>query len=394
MKVLVVHSQLGVLRGGGENFTRNLFGAFAARGHQVSAAFVADRNGKYAIAMPPSIEPIPLPGWWSRELGQPTLIAIGARIPVNGRLRAGWDRVHEGVSWRIVEWHNQRVHKRVTQHFAGRWSEFDAVYVHGNVRLAAEIARHRPTILRLPGPREDLVEAMRAVHAVCANGDALKRTRRVLGDRATELPIGLDNQLFAPGPTDIRAKLGWTSKQVVVGYVGRLTHLRGTDVLATAFRELSEVAPEARLLVVGQGEEEANLRSLLAQQLAEHRVHIEHDVDHDRLPPWYRAMDVMVMPSRYENFSNSVIEAMACGVPVVASDVGGNSALAASGGVWLVEANAPTALSDCFRAAISNRDEMRMRGRRASEWITGRYSWDATANRLEEIIRCHTSVQR
>jgi len=66
----------------------------------------------------------------------------------------------------------------------------------------------------------------------------------------------------------------------------------------------------------------------------------------------------------------------------------------ASGGVWLVEANAPTALSDCLRAAMAHLDEMRARGRRASEWITGRYSWDATANRLEQIIRCHTPVQR
>ena len=56
MNVLVLHSELGVLRGGGENFSRNLFTAFAERGHRIAAAFVADHNGRYPLPLPSAIQ--------------------------------------------------------------------------------------------------------------------------------------------------------------------------------------------------------------------------------------------------------------------------------------------------------------------------------------------------
>ena len=62
MNVLVLHSELGVLQGGGETFSKNLFTAFAERGHQIEAAFVADSAGKYPMALPRCIKPIPIPG--------------------------------------------------------------------------------------------------------------------------------------------------------------------------------------------------------------------------------------------------------------------------------------------------------------------------------------------
>jgi len=398
MKILVVHSQLGVLRGGGENFTRNLFGALVARGHEVSAAFVADRHGRYPIPLPPSIEAIPLPGWWSRSLGQPTLMFIGARLPPGVWLKTAWDRMQDAVEWRVIRWHNQRFRRHVTRRFADHWSDFDVVYVHGNALLAGDIAKHRPTIVRLPGPADEgdvnALRALREVHAVCANGDALKRTRHILGEKALELPIGLDDQVFAPGPSSVRSTLGWTAREMVIGYVGRLTRFKGVDVLGAAFHSLSRVAPQARLLVVGSGEEETNLRYTLRELFADRKVHIEQDVDHDRLPEWYRAMDVMVMPSRYENFSNAIVEAMACGVPVVASNVGGNTTLESTGGAWLFDTESPASLSVRLAGVLADRTELTARGSRARESMRRIWTWEATASRLEEIISCATQLER
>ena len=71
MKVLVLQSELGMLRGGGENFTNNLFKAFVARGHKVSAVFAADRNKEYAFPLPPRSSPSLWPGggrWLSDSL--------------------------------------------------------------------------------------------------------------------------------------------------------------------------------------------------------------------------------------------------------------------------------------------------------------------------------------
>ncbi len=89
MNVLVLHSELGVLWGGGETFTTNLFTAFAKRGHRVTATFVADHHGRYPRALPACFEPMPLSGWWSRKPGQAMLSAVGSRNARTTEARVG-----------------------------------------------------------------------------------------------------------------------------------------------------------------------------------------------------------------------------------------------------------------------------------------------------------------
>jgi glycosyltransferase involved in cell wall biosynthesis len=234
---------------------------------------------------------------------------------------------------------------------------------------------------------------LRTVHAVCANGDALARVRAFLGDHAIELPIGLDESIFMPGPISVRPTLGWTDQHRVVGYVGRLTHLKGVDLLAAAFHQVSCTAVDARLLIVGSGEEEKDVYALLAKEIARGIVHVELDVNHEQLPEWYRAMDVLVMPSRYENFSNAVLEAMACGIPFLASNVGGNKMLAQQGAGWFFEPKSVDSLQTSLRSIIENRPEMKARGDIGSRYIRGRCSWAASAERLEWIIASRLSVK-
>jgi glycosyltransferase involved in cell wall biosynthesis len=387
MNVLVLHSELGVLRGGGENFTRNLFSAFAQRGHHVAAAFVADRNGKYPLALPASIQPVPICGWWSSTLGEATLAAVGGYLAHHGRCRKEWDRIRAAISWRVFAWHKRRFQRRAEKKLRCFWQRFDAAYVHGDALLAFMAARYLPTVLRLPGPvTEELTQILREVDAVCANGDALLRVQSFLGEHAIELQVGLDEKLFKPGETSVRQRLGWTNRDKVIGYVGRLAHIKGVDLLSAAFRAVANDFPSAKLLLVGSGEQEKNIRSDLAKELSRRVVHIERDVDHENLPEWYRAMDLLVMPSRYENFSNAIIEAMACGVSFLASDVGGNRILAKSGAGILFDAESASALEACLRDVLMCRSQLKLRGQLAFEHVRNHYSWSATADKLENIL--------
>lgn len=388
MKLLVLHSELGVLCGGGENYTRNLFTEFVKRGHQVSAAFITDSKGKYAFPIPPGIEPIALPGWWSRKFGQATLSRIGGCIPTNSRLKTFWDRGQEALCWRTIRWHSRRFQRCIEHDFSHRWQEFDAVYVHGDPFLARYVASFRPTVLRLPGPvSSNLAPVLHAVHAVCANADALIRVREFLGDRVIELPLGISSHLFTPGSTPVRSNLGWTRKDLVMGYIGRLTHLKGVDLLSAAFVNLSNNFPNIKLLIVGSGEMEGHLRTTLANAIERGIVHIEPAMPQERLAPWYRGMDLMVMPSRYENGSNALLEAMACGIPFLASDVGGNSTLGKIGAGWLFQAGSTSSLSETLSHIIRNRSEMMARGALGLSFVKGHYSWTVSAERLENIIR-------
>ena len=387
MKVLVLHSQLGVLQGGGETFTRNLFTAFAERGHHVSAAFVADRYSRWPFPLPSCIEPIPIVGWWSSDLGQATLSAMGRCFPSDSRYKKGWERIQSGIDWRIFRWHNGRFQRRIERDFAGRWNRFDVIYVQSNVRLAGNIAGHRPTILMLPGPvSNDCIPTLRKVHAVCAHDDGLVHLRAQIGDKAREIPLGLNTALFSPGPNSVRSTLGWTDRQQVIGYVGRLHSIKGVDLLADAFHEISHKLPDVRLLIVGSGEEEKNIRKALAKEIDRGLAHIEPAMAQEQLPPWYRAMDLTVMPSRYETMSNAVLEAMACEIPFVASNVGGNITIGNTGAGWLFKSESAQSLTASLISILTNSSEMKMRGSTGRKYAETCRSWSASAQRLENIL--------
>ena len=185
LRVLVLHSELGVLRGGGENFTRNLFAVLAKRGYEISAAFVASPSGKYPVAMPVGIAPIPMCGWWARQPGRSALSFVARYAPSNTSPSPAFRRVTDSLEWRGARWHEERFHRRIRRQFAGRWQQFDAIYVHGSVQLAVEAARHRPTVLRLPGPVSiEQGRLLRAVPVTCANGRKTEAPRPLVNGNA------------------------------------------------------------------------------------------------------------------------------------------------------------------------------------------------------------------
>jgi glycosyltransferase involved in cell wall biosynthesis len=179
----------------------------------------------------------------------------------------------------------------------------------------------------------------------------------------------------------------------VIGYVGRLLHLKGVDILAKAFREVSKCAPHVRLLIVGSGEKEKLLRTILKDELAKGIVHMKADVSHQRLADWYRTMNLFVMPSRYENFSNAVVEALACGVPFLGSDVGGNRILAKAVGGCLFQGDSVDSLAMSLRQNSERFDEMKAQGLIGADHVRKKYTWEASAECLERIIRWRLGVK-
>src|SRR5690606_37381366 len=109
---------------------------------------------------------------------------------------------------------------------------------------------------------------------------------------------------------------------------------------------ISDKLPFSRLLMIGDGEEEKNLQSLLKREMQSGRVHLVGGLPQAVLPDWYRSMNLLIMPSRYENFSNAVLEGLACGVPFLASNVGGNRIYADSGSGWLFESESTESLAN------------------------------------------------
>lgn len=163
-------------------------------------------------------------------------------------------------------------------------------------------------------------------------------------------------------------------------YAGRLAYVKGVDVLLRAWALVVDKHP-AQLVILGEGQECAELRQLTT------RLQIEHCVDfvgdHNDIAPYLAQANVYVQPSRAEGLPNSVIEAMAASLPIIASNVGGNRDLVVDGETGLlVESESPDKLASAMCSLFSDRDNTQRMGKRAYARVVEQYSIDNVVSRL------------
>jgi glycosyltransferase involved in cell wall biosynthesis len=165
------------------------------------------------------------------------------------------------------------------------------------------------------------------------HADALLCAGRASAEFATELgatrifvaPNSTDNAFFERGATTARHSARHELAPPTAMFVGRLSNEKGVDVLLHAWAQIEHREPLAHLVVVGSGPEEAALKTL-ADGLGLTRTEWVPFVQQQYLPRLYARASVLVLPSRSESWGFVVNEAMACGVPVIASDAVGAAA--------------------------------------------------------------------
>src|SRR5205823_3931909 len=141
------------------------------------------------------------------------------------------------------------------------------------------------------------------------------------------------------------------------------------------------------LVLVGgsPGEWEGEHPLTVARALGNRQVFLAGWRPHDQLPEALNAADLLVLPSVAEAFGLVLVEAMACGLPVIAADAHGPAQLVAAGTGWLVPADDPTALAETLLAAASDAPERKKRGNSAHQHSRSRYGWPLIATRVVDI---------
>ena len=202
-------------------------------------------------------------------------------------------------------------------------------------------------------------------------------------ERIAVAPIGVDAERFRPlDRREARERLGIPLDDESLLYVGRLDAIKGADVLLEAFGLLSE-RPQLRLRIVG-GEVDADyaarLRGLASELGVADRVTWVGLAPNDELPWHYAAADVVVVPSHSESFSIVATEAMACGTPVVASNVPGPASFIEDGvsGRLVPPGDAP-ALAAAISELLDDGDARRRLSEGALEAARG-LTWAASAD--------------
>jgi teichuronic acid biosynthesis glycosyltransferase TuaC len=157
----------------------------------------------------------------------------------------------------------------------------------------------------------------------------------------------LDLEEFSPAPDKIPARkdLNLPPGKTIALYAGYLTRRKGVYELLEAINRVRKTCPDILLIMCGAGPEERKLRTLIREKGIENIVRMTGDIEPERMHKWMQASDLFVLASHTEGMPNVVAEAMACGLPVVATAVGG----------------LPAAVGDCGGAILvppGNIDEM------------------------------------
>ena len=178
-----------------------------------------------------------------------------------------------------------------------------------------------------PTIRPMLRYALREAQEVISVCSALKQEMVDLGcpaQKITVVPNGVDADRFkAMDRHESRRILGLPRSSRVVLSVGSLIPRKGFDLLINAFHRLVERYPDAVLYILGEGPQKAFLKDLIKENELESRVSLVGEVPNNALARWYSAADVFCLASSREGWANVIMEALACGCPVVATRVYG-----------------------------------------------------------------------
>jgi glycosyltransferase involved in cell wall biosynthesis len=227
----------------------------------------------------------------------------------------------------------------------------------------------------------------RMADAVVVNCEAL--VRHMVQDEGVEnrrvllCHNGIDTEIFQPGPAVLRSTV-LKDAELVVGVVCGLRAEKGLDLLLQAFARIA--APGRKLVIVGSGPLGTHIEGLASSLALQPYCHFEPATN--AVADWLRAIDVFVLPSRSEALSNALMEAMACGCAVIASDTGGNPELVSHDSTGLLFPSGDVEALAAALARLADNPSLRASlGARAASLIRERFTLAKAAERMAAIYR-------
>jgi len=340
------------------------------------------------------------------EAGPPLHIEKEAMPPLTEAFAQGIEafRAREGVAYDVIHshyWLSADAGDRLAQN----WDVPHTAMFHtlGDVKLRARASEHELPV-RLETERRLVHRLDRIVAATEHERQLLRQIYRVPAQHVSVIPLGVDLGRFQPVTDEARAeareRLGIPAGERVVLAVGRIEPLKGLDILIRSLALMSDRRGVSIHIIGGDDRaapEIARLTSLAREQGVAEAVRFLGSRSHEELPDYYHAADVVVMPSFYESFGLVAVEAMASGVPVIASRVGGLASTVADGRTgYLIAWRCPEPFAEKIELLLANEELRLALGRAARERMVASYSWSGVAESVaalyEELVEQHAQA--
>jgi D-inositol-3-phosphate glycosyltransferase len=229
----------------------------------------------------------------------------------------------------------------------------------GALKNAVGVGECEPA-LRIMAEREMVRDCHRIIAATEKGKEELVSYYGASPEKISVIPCGVNLELFRHlDKEEARKNLGFNGDNIIL-FVGRIDPLKGIDRLLMALPRL-DTRRKLKLLVIG-GDEDSQAEVERLQRLSrslniQDAVTFAGIVDQKKLPMYYSAADVCVIPSYYESFGLVALESLACGTPIVATRVGGMEGVINQGqNGYMVEDNTPLRLADRIAALLSQKE--------------------------------------
>jgi glycosyltransferase involved in cell wall biosynthesis len=236
-----------------------------------------------------------------------------------------------------------------------------------------------------PLQRQQILSSLKSCRALITVSQDLQEKVREMGftGRLVTIYNGVDSLKFRPASRAIaKESLQLVVDSKMILFVGRIVLAKGVFELVNAFLQISQrSANEIQLVFVGGGSEVSALQALCVSHGITSKVHFAGLLPPEQLGAWYNAADIFCLPSYMEGVPNVVMEAMACGTPTVASDVGGIAEVLHVDSGVLVKPKNTVALEMALEAALCrdwDRDQIRQQALR--------YKWEDCFKQIQGLI--------
>jgi L-malate glycosyltransferase len=265
---------------------------------------------------------------------------------------------------------------------AGRWLRIQTL-----VKVTGTGPSGNVAVLRNRRSGRFLTAMVRHADVMISLSDEAAHEIRSIGftGRLENIPNGVDTDQFRPTcrPEDMRRQLNLPEGQLIF-HAGRLSPEKGQDLLVQAMPQVLARCPDAWLAMAGNGPTRRLLEEAVVRLGVASRVRMISEVDD--IAPYLAAADVFVLPSRGEGMSNALLEAMATGLPCLASDVGGNREVIRHGeNGWLVPSGDTVALAEGLCALLSDKELAARLGKNARATVEREFSFDRVADRYAAL---------
>lgn len=310
MKILIVNRLIAIRRGGGEYFDYYVAKEFQKFGHTVE--FIVGRRMKKVD--------FPLNEFDTSYVATPYLRDL------HYSLAESKYRVLRRIASYILDFDLYLFEKKALGLLNNRQREIDIVQLCGLPRLGTWLSRKfgfKTVVIWHGIPPKYWIKWAKRCSGHMGIGATMREDKNLVGLGAMYLDNGVDTEFFlkkrAENPKEM---LGLPNDALLLIFVGRLIPIKNIDFLISGFTEATRQKDNLFMLIIGDGPERNKLEKMVQNRGISKKVIFKGYVARNEIVDYYNTADIFVITSKYETFPLSVLEAMACELPVIATNVG------------------------------------------------------------------------